>query len=237
MGWDKNRRERLKEVCKGDALLKLWQISIDVPEDGSSTVTRKIVGENLADRRSYYEIESWTDPERDPEYEKRLKNLRKIVATVYTHTKKGALIVCKDKHFPPEDAHRVNRVIHEIPMVDGNPLEVHDTFEIHLTEQTEKGSWKMSGDRYELWIRHVSERLRIEILLPKWRFPSEMPSKEKPATVEMKDPSCGEWNPIDERPEVKKIRGRWIIALETKYPKLLNIYKLTYHSMERVSQV
>lgn len=231
--WNQKMRQRLREACKGDALLKIWEIVIDVNDDGSATVSRRIAGTNLAKKREYYEIESSTDPQRDPVYEKQLKDLRKITATVSTNTEKGWKTLYKDKSFPPEVALRVNRVIHEIPMSDSGVLKENDPFEIQLKEQVEKDTFKISGDLYQLRVRHLSEKLRIVFLLPKqWHFPSSLPPREKLATAEMKDPTCGEWRPTTEQPEIGTIKDRARISVEIDNPQLLSIYMLSYHAMQ-----
>lgn len=239
MDWDDKRRERIMEICASDALQKLWQVFIDIKEDGSSGVERKIVGVNFADKREYYELESWTDPERDPTYERNLKEERKMLATVIATHKGKSIVVCKNGEFPPQQANRVNRIVHLIPVAKQAPLEPNDKFEITFIEKTERGTWKMqldneTGDFYQHRVRHITEKLRFELILPKeWDFPRNMVATEKLAKGEMKDPSCGMFVETSGKPEVSKAKGRWKIVWEIEFPKLLSIYRLTYHPMVR----
>lgn len=233
MDWDQRRRERIRETCKGDALLKLWQASIDIKADGTSTVKRKISGVNFANEREYYEFEAWTDPERDPEYETQLKRARGIKATVVSVVGRRSEAICRDLEVLPVDAYKVNRVVHVIPVSKGEPLKPHDSFSIHFDEKIEKNTWKIIGDSYFHRVRHVTEKLTFELLLPKeWQFP-RLPPTEKNAIGETKDPTCGRWMETAEKPTADRTRaGRWKISWSIEYPKLLNVYKLTYHSME-----
>lgn len=245
--WDENRRALIKETCEGDALLKLWEVKIDIADDGSSTVERKIVGINLAEKREYYELESETDPDRDSAYEKHLREIRKMRATVTATHKGEKMSVCKNHDFPPQRAYKVNRVTHVIPVSLQTPLEPDDRFEIVFSEKTEKNAWKLKtddleepnlGDFYQHKVRHVTEKLRYELLLPKaWDFPPDMQTTESRAWSKVKDPSSGRFV-AGSKPDIKKVRGsgRWIITWEVEYPKLLNTYRLTYHQMITLNQ-
>jgi hypothetical protein len=233
MDWDQRRRERIRETCKGDALLKLWQASIDIKADGTSTVKRRISGINFANERKFYEFEAWTDPERNSTYETQLKTARGIKATVMSDIGRRSVAICKDMDVPPVDAYKVNRVVHVIPVAKDEPLKPHDSFDIRFEEKIEENTWKITGDSYFHRVRHVTEKLIFELLLPrKWQFP-RLPPTEKIAVGETKDPTCGLWMETPEKPTVEKTRsGRWKISWKIEYPKLLNVYKLTYHSMQ-----
>ncbi len=241
--WDENRRERIRETCEGDALIKLWEVKIDIANDGSSSVVRKIVGVNFAEKREYYELESWTDPDRNDAYETNLKEIRKMHTTVIATLKGETVNVCKNTDYPPHEAYRVNHIVHVIPVSLTTPLEPNDKFEIIFSEKTEKNAWKLRtrdpedpglGDFYQHKVRHVTEKLRYQILLPKeWDFPANMQSTEKKAWSKGKDPSCGKFAP-GSQPEVKKVKGgRWRVSWEIEYPKLLNTYRISYHEMAR----
>ena len=243
--WDETRRERIKETCEGDALIKLWEIRIDVSNNGSSSIERRILGVNLADKREYYELESETDPDRDSAYENNLKQIRRMCTSVTATHKGQKVIVCKNSCFPPQQAYKVNRITHVVPVSLNNPLEPDDRFEISFTEKTEENTWKLQtdnaeelilGDFYQHKVRHVTEKLRFVLLLPsEWDFPPNMPATERKAWSRIKDPSCGKF--VDgSAPEIRKTRRRWQISLEVEYPKLLNTYRLSYHQMIRTTR-
>lgn len=220
-------------------------MKIDIADNGSSLVERRIVGVNLADKREYYELESETDPDRDSVYENNLKEIRRMRATVIATHKGEKITVCRNHDFPPQRAYKVNRITHVIPVSLQVPLEPDDRFEISFTERTEANAWKLQtddpdeprlGDFYQHKVRHVTEKLRFELLLPRqWDFPPNMPSTESKTWSKVKDPSSGRF--VDgSKPEINRVRGsgRWMITLEVEYPKLLNTYRLSYHQMIRL---
>jgi len=236
--WDEKRREMIKEVSGSDALLKLFQVSIDVKEDGSSVLNRKITAVNYAQKREYYELESWNDPERDASYESDLRNKRTLSVNVNSVHKGQKIVVSKKKEIPPHDARRVNRIVHDIPVSKETPLEPYDTFEIDWSEKTEPKTWKLQaepgkGDHYQHRVRHITEKLLFELTLPReWNFPI---TSEKLAKGEVSDPSCGRFDETTNQPSIEKnVKGRWQITWEIDYPKLLNIYRVTYHPMIRI---
>lgn len=242
--WDEQRQLRMKEICEGDAVLKLWEVKIDIADDGSSQVERRIIGVNLAERREFYELESETDPDRDSVYESALKKTRQMRATVIATHKGEKINVCKNRDFPPQRAYKVNRITHVIPVSLHTSLVPDDKFEITFSEKTEVNAWKPQsedpdenslGDFYQHKVRHITEKLRYELLLPKqWDFPQNMPSTEDKAWSKVKDPSTGRF--VDgSKPEIGRMRanGRWLIIWEIEFPKLLNTYRLCYHQMVR----
>jgi hypothetical protein len=236
MDWDERRRERYRELCKGDALIKLWKVSFDVAEDGSCTLKRLIEGVNLADQRQYYELETWTDPDKDDAHEAFLKSTRKITTDVtVTRKDEPEEKIAVKKTYTPEIAQRINRLIHVIPLTkNGTALKPYEKFTIKYEEKTEKNTLSTNGDYYQHRARHLTERFEVEILLPKnWRFPPEPPPREKLAVGEEKSPTMGEWSTTTEKPQIYQEDGRTRIVWKVDNIKLLHIYKLTYHALER----
>lgn len=233
--WDERRRERIRQLCTGDALVNLWKIIIDVAEDGSCEIERVIDAINLADKREYYELESWTDPEVNQEHETFLKNLRKIKPEVVIHRKGGPEQIIKDREFVPDVAQRINRIIHVIPLTtNGEPLKPWDRFIVRYKEKLEKGSLKMTGDYYQHRVRHLTERLEVSVLLPKgWRFPKSVQAREKLVQGEVKSPTIGEWIPTVDKPKIEKEKDRIKISWLVEDTKLLHTYRLSYHALEK----
>jgi len=235
MDWDERRREKIRQLCKGDALVKLWKISLDVAEDGSCKIERLINAINLADERQYYELEAWTDPEKDSDHEAFLKETRKITPKVSVSRKGQPEKIIKDKTYSPEVGQRINRIIHVIPLtMNGGSLKPWDRFTISYKEKTEKNALVMTGDFYQHRVRHLTDRLHVEILLPSgWRFPQKVGAREKLVIGEEKSPTMGEWAPTPEKPKVSLEKKRTKITWDVDETKLLHIYRITYHALEK----
>lgn len=232
MDWDRGRRERIRQLCQSEAILSLWQVKLDIEEDGSCAIERRIAGTNMALAREFYELETWADPEKDPTHEATLKKKRRLLVTANA----GKENIYASKEFDPIIAHRVNRIVHLIPLTDGRgSLKPQEKFEIIIKEQTESGVFDIKGDYYQFKVQHLTERFKIEMLFPKnWRFPKAISPKEKLVYGEIKSPTLGQWVMADEKPEVERTRaGRTRITWEVHDAKLLSTLKLTYHAMEK----
>lgn len=235
MDWDERRRERYKDLCKGDAIVKTWKISLDIAENGSCTVERVIEAINIAEQRQYYELESWTDPDKDPSHESFLKETRKIKPEVVIFRKGQADETLVAKTFTPDVAQRINRIVHVIPLVrNGDPLKPWDKFVIKYKEQTEPGAFSLTGDYYQHRVRHITDRFEVEMLFPKgWRFPTKIKGTEKLATGEEKSPTMGEWIATPQKPKLSTENGKTRITWTVDETRLLHIYKLSYHGLEK----
>ena len=44
LDWDQNRKERLMEICKSDALLKLWKVTVDIAR---AMVVQQLFGKSM----------------------------------------------------------------------------------------------------------------------------------------------------------------------------------------------
>lgn len=236
MDWDEKRRERYRQLSQGDALVKWWRILIDIAEDGSCEMERTIDAVNLVDQRQYYELESWSNPEKDPAHEGFLKETRKIKPQVIITQKGETEEILPAKVFTPEVAQRINQIVHVIPLLkNGQSLKPWDKFTIKYKEKTEANTFSMNGDYYQHRIRHVTDRLEIEIVLPRgWDFPQEIKGTEKMAIGEEKSPTMGEWTPTSQKPRIYRERGRTRMMWVVDETKLLHIYRLSYHALEKV---
>jgi hypothetical protein len=92
----------------------------------------------------------------------------------------------------------------------------------------------MNGDYYQHRVRHLTDKLEVEIVLPKgWNFPSKVGSKEKLVIGEEKSPTMGEWTRTPQQPKFSIEKGRVRITWRVVDTKLLHVYKLTYHALDK----
>lgn len=252
--WEKTRFERFRSLTRSDAIVTLWHTHIDMNEDGSATIVRKIIGRNLTKKRKFYEFESQADLEMSPEYEQETRQIRTMDISVSLKRKDGSLQrVFTNQSYEPKIVRKVDALTHVIPLVrpsEGIPaLEPNEEFEIDIKENVKPGTFLMTGDYYIHRVRHFTEELTIELLLPEgWRFPRRLRVGERKAVGEVKSPTTGEWEEPSVQPTTRRVRGRekitWNlrqrrvfpygeIKIEEIDPRLLHLYRVTYCRLEK----
>lgn len=255
LDWLKRNRKRMKYLTQSDAVVNLWLAIVDMSEDGSAVVTRKISGVNRAIKRSFYEFESQVDLPREPDYEEEARRARTMDITVHLRRKDGTVQTpFRDAHYEPKSVRKVDAASHIIPLDNPSngipPLEPDEYFEIEIREHVKPGSFVMTGDFYSHRIRHLTEAFKVELILPSgWRFPERLRPEEKRAVGWVKSPTLGQWMETAIQPIVEEFEDRQRVVWEVKPqtflfpyteidlskldPKLLHTYKVTYSRLER----
>jgi len=252
--WERVRFERLRFLSRSDAMVSLWHIIVDIQQDGSATIKRKIIGKNLATKRKFFEFESQSDLESSPTYEQETKTARAMKVSVHVKRKTGkSQKTFSAEHFEPKTARKVDAVTHIIPLTtpsEGVPeLEQNEEFEIEIEEKVKPNTFSMDGDWYGHRVRHPTEGLKIEVLLPAgWHF-APCGVDEHECIGHVKSPTMGEWVETETQlPTTRTVRHRervmWVlkherylpygeIESEEMAPRLLHVYRLTYGRLER----
>ena len=252
--WQKRNLENLRILTRSDALVTLWHTTIDINEDGSAVVARKIYGRNFADKRNFFEFLSQADMERSPEYLEETKELRAMDISVCLRRKDGShQQVFTDQRLEPKVVRNVDALTHIIPLVKPAEgiasLEPGEGFEVEIRENVKAGTFLMTGDFYAHRVRHLTEELEIEMLLPEeWQFPRKLKVGEKRVIGQVKSPTLGEWEEDLPQPKIGRSGNRvnitWNlehrklipygkIKIEEMHPRLLHQYKVKYGRLER----
>lgn len=252
--WRKRSLENLRILTRSDALVSLWHTIIDINEDGSAVVTRKIYGRNFADKRDFFEFLSQADIERSPQYLEETRELRAMDISVSLRRKDGSLQqVFTNQRLEPKVVRNVDALTHIIPLIkpaEGiTSLELGEGFEVDIREAVKPGTFLMTGDFYAHRIRHLTEELEIEMLMPEgWQFPTRLRVGERRIVGQVKSPTLGEWKENLPQPTIgmsgSRVKISWNlehrkflpygeIKIEEMHPRLLHQYKVKYGRLER----